>query len=196
MPQVPPNSFQPRDRAAWRDWLIRNHQSEAGVWLITFKKSAGKPTVSYDESVEEALCVGWIDSRPGKLDDERTMLWFSPRKPKSVWARTNKDRIRKLTAAGLMLPAGLSAVKIAKANGSWNALDEVEQLKVPEDLTLALADHPPAAKHFQAFPPGVRKGILQWIAQAKTAVTRAKRIHETATKAAKNERANQWQSKS
>lgn len=195
MPNPPENSVQPSHRDEWRAWLERNHDRSDGVWLVSYKKAAGKPTVTYPEAVEEALCFGWIDSKPGKLDDERTMLWYSPRKPGSGWARTNKERIERLMAEGRMTPAGLAKIEAAKADGSWTRLDSSEAMEVPADLEAALASYPDAARHFHAFPPGVRKAILQWISLAKKPETRAARIDETARLANENIRANQWRPK-
>jgi uncharacterized protein YdeI (YjbR/CyaY-like superfamily) len=186
---------EPASRAQWRSWLAAYHAQATGVWLVTWKKGTDHPTVSYDDAVEEALCFGWVDSKPGKVDAQRTRLLFTPRKPKSVWAATNKARVQKLVAAGRMTPAGQAAIDIAKANGAWDALNEVDALTMPDDLVRALKAQTNAAQHFDAFPPGVRKAILQWIASAKTEPTRAKRVLETATLAARNERANQWRPK-
>jgi len=107
--------------------------------------------VEYEVALEEALCFGWIDSQGKRLDAERTLLWFAPRQPGSAWARSNKERVARLLAAGLMAPAGLAKVEAAKANGSWYVLDSVEALEVPADLAEALAASPPAAQHFAAF---------------------------------------------
>jgi uncharacterized protein YdeI (YjbR/CyaY-like superfamily) len=192
MPNPPENSVQPSHRDEWRAWLERNHDRSDGVWLVSYRKAAGKPTVTYPEAVEEALCFGWIDSKPGKLDDERTMLWYSPRKPGSGWARTNKERIERLVAQGRMTPAGLAKIDAARADGSWTLLDSSEAMEVPADLEAALAAYPDAARHFGAFPPGVGKAILQWISLAKKPGTRAARIDETARLANENVRANQW----
>lgn len=181
----------PADRDAWRAWLERNHDRSDGVWLVGYKKSSGKSAVPYAEAVEEALCFGWIDGRAGTVDDERTMLWYSPRKPGSGWARTNKERIERLVAEGRMTPAGLARIEAAKADGSWTLLDSSEALEVPADLAAALAAYPEAARHFGAFPPGVRKNILQWISLARKPETRAARIAETARLANDNVRANQ-----
>lgn len=191
----PPNAIQPNDRAEWRAWLAENHTRDEGVWLITFKKSANKPRIDYEASVEEALCFGWVDSRPGKLDDERTMLYFAPRKPRSGWARPNKERVARLIAAGLMHPAGLAKVEAAQRDGSWTALDAVEALELPGDLAAALDARPGARANWDAFPRSVKRGILEWVAGARTAPTRAKRVDETARLAAENRRANQWQPK-
>jgi uncharacterized protein YdeI (YjbR/CyaY-like superfamily) len=183
---------QPGSVAEWRDWLAANHTRATGVWLVTWRAGSGGPKIGYEESVEQALCFGWVDSLGRTLDAERTMLWFAPRKARSGWARTNKQRIERLTAAGLMAPAGLAVVEAAKADGSWTLLDGVEDLIVPDDLAAAFAAAPPAREHWEAFPRSVRRGILEWIVQARRPETRARRVAETAEKASRNERANQW----
>ncbi len=188
----PPDSVHPLTWAEWRAWLAANHARPNGVWLVTFKKATGKPRIDYEEAVEEALCFGWVDSKPGKLDAERSRLWFAPRKSGSGWSRPNKDRVARMTAAGRMAPAGIAKVEAAKRDGTWDLLNDVEALDVPPDLAAALAANPPAAEHFAAFPRSVRRGILEWILQAKRPETRAKRVAETARLAATNERANQW----
>ena len=192
MAKTPPNSVHPKTRAEWRTWLEQHHTQEEGVWLISFKKATGKPRFEYDEAVEEALCFGWIDSKGNKLDDERSMVWFVPRKARTGWSKLNKTRIEKLMAEGLMSPAGLAKVEAAKRDGSWNALDGVEALEIPPDLEKAFAADKTARGYFEAFPRSVKRAILEWIASAKKPETRAKRIEETVTQAAKNIRANQW----
>ncbi len=189
---LPENSFFAESRAQWRTWLEENHALSTGVWLVFYKKSAQKPTLTYDEQVEEALCFGWVDSRPQKLDDERTMLYFSPRKPKSGWARTNKERIEKLLAASLVMPAGLQKIEAARADGSWGKLDAVENLEIPSDLGVELQKYSEALKNFEAFPRSAKRGILEWIVQAKKPETRKARIEETARLAQENIWANQW----
>jgi uncharacterized protein YdeI (YjbR/CyaY-like superfamily) len=185
----------PDTRAAWRKWLASNHDSSKGVWLVSWRKRSGKDGPSYEDAVEEALCFGWVDSTARKLDDDRTMLWFSPRKPGSGWARPNKERVERLTAASLMTPAGQRVIDAARADGSWSRLDDVENLVVPDDLAAALDSRPPARQNWDAFPRSVRRSILQWIVVAKRDTTRAGRIEETARLAQVNERANQWQPK-
>ncbi|GAB4441336.1 MAG: YdeI/OmpD-associated family protein [Chloroflexi bacterium OHK40] len=192
MVEAPENSIHPLTRDEWRAWLEAHHTRNAGVWLITFKQATGKPRVSYDEAVEEALCFGWVDSKPKKLDDERSMLWFAPRNAGTGWSRPNKERVERMLAAGQMAPAGIAKVEAARADGSWALLDTVENLEVPPDLAAALAAYPNAAANFAAFPRSARRGILEWIIQAKTAATRAKRVQETARLAEENRRANQW----
>ena len=188
----PENSVHPMTRDAWRAWLQENHMQDEGVWFIRYKKAAGKPYVDYDASVEEALCFGWIDSLPRKLDEERTMLYFAPRKDGSNWSGPNKERVEKMIAAGKMTDVGMAKVEAAKADGSWDALNEVEALIAPDDLEAAFDTYPNSRENFEAFPPSVRRGILEWILNAKRPATRAKRIDETARLAADNIRANQW----
>lgn len=192
MLKAPTNSIHPKSRAEWRAWLSRNHTRTEGIWVISFKKASGKPRLEYDQAVEEALCFGWVDSKPNKLDKERAMLWFAPRKVGTGWSRLNKSRVEKLVALGLMTPAGLSKINGAKKDGSWNALDRVEALEIPPDLQKAFASNKVAQKNFEAFPRSVKRAILEWIAAAKRPETRAKRIAETVMSAAKNIRANQW----
>ena len=192
MTKTPPNSVHPKTRAEWRMWLSKNYMQAEGIWLITFKKASGKPRIEYDDAVEEALCFGWVDSKPNKLDDERAMLWFAPRKAGTGWSKLNKSRAEKLIASELMTPAGLSRIEAAKQDGSWNALDSIEALEIPPDLEKALADDKVAQEYFNAFPRSVKRAILEWIASAKKPETRAKRIDETVASAAKNIRANQW----
>ncbi|MDQ3250461.1 MAG: YdeI/OmpD-associated family protein, partial [Chloroflexota bacterium] len=186
------NSTHPKTRAEWRTWLEQHHTQTEGVWLISYKKATGKPRFDYDDAVEEALCFGWIDSKANKLDDERSMLWFTARKARTGWSKPNKARIEKMIGAGQMAPAGLAKIDAAKADGSWTALDAIEALEVPPDLEVALTANSTAKSYFDAFPRSVKRGILEWIINAKKAETRAKRIEETVQLAAENKRANQW----
>lgn len=173
-----------------RRWLSENHASAGSVWLVTWKKASGGPYVSYDDVVEELLCFGWVDSLPQKLDEDRTMRRISPRYPKSNWSKVNKERIRRLTKAGRMKPAGLTAVDEAKRNGAWDFLNDVEQLQIPPDLASEFEKHDGSQRHFERFPPSSQRAILEWIKNAKAPETRIRRIVETATKAAKNLKAN------
>lgn len=188
-----PDSFaqaHPLTRAAWREWLTQHHASSPGVWLIYFKKASGQPRVGYDEAVEEALCFGWIDSLPRKLDADRTMLLFTPRKPRSGWSKVNKARLLHLEQAGLLMPAGRAAIARAQANGAWESLDAAEAGQVPADLAAALQQNPAAAASFARFSPSSRKMILTWLLGAKRSETRAKRLSETVRLAALGLRAN------
>jgi uncharacterized protein YdeI (YjbR/CyaY-like superfamily) len=179
----------PFDRAGWRDWLIANHAASSGVYLVSWRRPTGRTSVPYEEAVEEALCVGWVDSTGRVIDDERSIQWFAPRRPRSAWARSNKERVERLTAAGLMLPAGLAAIEEAKRNGMWTLLDDVENLIVPDDLAAALDAAPQARTNWDAFSRSARRAMLEWVAQARRPETRAKRIAAIADAAARNERA-------
>lgn len=179
-------------REDWRAWLAEHHASSDGVWFVSWKQATGRPAVGYEAAVEEALCFGWIDSLARTLDEERSMLLFTPRKRGSGWSRSNKDRVARLEAAGLIEPAGADVIEAARADGSWSALDDAENLVVPEDLAAAFAARPGVAEHWDAFPRSVKRGILQWIADAKRPETRARRIEETAAEAAEGRRPKQW----
>lgn len=179
-------------RGQWRAWLQEHHLSAPAVWLVSWKKHTGRPAVSYDDAVSEALAFGWVDSRPAKLDDDRTMLYFTPRRPGSAWSRPNKLRVEELDRAGAMSEHGREVVAAALADGSWSRLDDVEDLVVPADLAAAFDRHPGAAEQWQAFPRSVKRGILEWIVQARTAGTRDRRTEQTAALASRGERAGQW----
>ena len=184
--------IQAETRAQWRDWLARNHATSPGIWLVTWKKTSGRPHLAYDDIVEEALAFGWVDSQPKTIDGQRSARLLTPRKPGSNWSRLNKERVERLTAAGLMRSAGLAAVAAAQANGRWNALDETETLAEPADLAAALHADPAARGYWDAFPRSARRAILEWIGNARTEATRQARIERTVSDAAQGIRANQW----
>jgi uncharacterized protein YdeI (YjbR/CyaY-like superfamily) len=160
--------------AEWRRWLRDNHAKTRGVWLVAFKAATGKARLSYEDSIPDALCYGWIDSLNKPLDDERTALLFTPRKAGSGWSRTNKVRIARLLKEGRMEAAGLAKIAAAKRDGSWTLLDSVEALEVPEDLRKALGVA--GIRKFEALTPGRRKEHLRALVTAKRPETRAKRI--------------------
>jgi uncharacterized protein YdeI (YjbR/CyaY-like superfamily) len=162
------------------------------VLLIRFKQASGEPHVPYADVVEEALCFGWVDSTPRKVDGLRSALTVTPRKPGSAWSAANRERVERLTAAGLMAPAGLAAVEVGQANGGWEALRDVEALAEPGDLRAALDAMPAARDHWDAFPPSTKRAILDWIRQAKQPATRERRVRQTVDEAAVGRRANQW----
>lgn len=151
----------------WRQWLIENATTSQGVWLVTYKKAAAQNSVTYDEVVEQALCFGWIDSKPKKVDDQRSALLITPRKPKSVWSKVNKERIDKLRANGTMTPLGEAAIAVAVANGSWTSIDNVEAMEMPEALRLVLAANPAAEAYFTQLSKSFQKAAFQTIATLK-----------------------------
>jgi len=164
----------PKTAAEWRRWLRNNHQKAQGVWLVAYKAATGKSRLTYDESIPDALSYGWIDSLNKPLDDERTALLFTPRKPGSGWSRTNKVRISRLLKEGRMEAAGRAKIAAAKRDGSWTLLDSVEALEVPDDLRKALGAA--GMRKFQALTPGRRKEHLRALVTARKAETRAKRV--------------------
>ncbi len=168
--------IEPLTRAAWREWLAANHATSRGVWVIHTRKSGGEGLLGYAEAVEEALCFGWIDSRPGKVDETRTRIVFTPRKPGSGWSAVNKERIERMQAAGLMMPAGQARIDAAIADGSWVTLDAAEALSEPADLRAALDADSAARTGFDTFPKSTRKFLLTWLGSAKRPETRAARL--------------------
>lgn len=180
--------LEPRTLEEWSAWLREHHARPGGVWLVN-RRRAAEQTITYEQSVLEALRWGWVDSTARPLDDERSMLWFSPRRRGSVWTRTNKERVSRLEAAGLMEPAGAAAVAAAQASGMWTLMDAVEDRVVPDELAEAFDRHPGARDHWDSWSPSAQKMILAWIALAKRPETRATRIETTAAKAARGEKA-------
>lgn len=179
-----------KTREEWREWLMNNHQSEKSVWLIIYRKESGTPSVYYPEAVDEALCFGWIDSKPNKRDSNSYYQFFAKRNPKSNWSKVNKEKVAKLTEQGLMERAGLEMIEIAHQNGTWTALDEVENITVPEDLQELFSKNKTAFDNWERFSRSSKRGILEWILNAKKAETRQKRIAETVSLAEKNIKAN------
>ncbi|EBA12470.1 YdeI/OmpD-associated family protein [Roseobacter sp. CCS2] len=178
--------------AALRDWLVENHNTSGGVWVVAFKKVDPARYLPLSEVVDEALCFGWVDSLPRAKDDLRTMLYLSPRKAGSNWSRVNKDKVTRLIAEGRMAPAGQAAIDRAKADGSWTALDDVENLVIPADLQAAFDKVPGAQDHWDAFPRSVKRGALEILLNAKRATTRAAKIDTIVTESAANIRPFQW----
>lgn len=180
----------------WQGWLEERAATSKGVWLVGWKSHTGRPRIPYEDAVLEALAVGWIDSQAATLDEDRSMQWFSPRRPTSGWSRPNKARVARLESEGRMRPAGRRMVELAKQSGTWTKLDLIEDLVVPEDLAAAFDAHPGSAEQWESFPRSARRAILEWVANAKRPQTRARRVQETAEKASHGERANQWRPKS
>ncbi|MGV3589610.1 MAG: YdeI/OmpD-associated family protein [Adhaeribacter sp.] len=185
-------SICPANQQEWRSWLEENHRSKQAVWLIYYKKKSGNFTISWSEAVDEALCFGWIDSKAKPLDAERFMQFFSKRKPNSVWSKINKEKIKRLIDEGLITPAGYESIRIAKKNGSWTILDEVEELIIPPDLEKAFQIYAGAKDYFLSLSKSVRKSMLQWLVLAKRPETRQKRIDEIAAMAAQKLKPKQF----
>jgi len=186
----------PRSRREWRAWLKKHHKTARGVWLVYAKKHTGLPSLLWQHGVEEALCFGWIDSLRRPVDDTYFKQLYTPRKPRSNWSAINKASAERLIAEGLMTAAGVTAIEVAKANGSWNVIDHVESFVVPADFKKALARNQAARAGFEALSPFVRKQFLYRLNSAKRPETRARRIAELIDAAATRRRNQVRSSKS
>lgn len=162
----------------WRTWLHENHDKSTGVYLILYKVESNIPSMRWEEAVKVALCFGWIDSTVKSLGDGKRQQYFCPRKPKSVWSTLNKRYIDELLSEKLMHQSGLKSIEIAKENGSWSSLDNVENLIIPKDLQIEFDKNPVAYSNYQNFARSYRKGYLYWLFSAKREATRLKRITE------------------
>ena len=181
-------TFYPVSQMEWRQWLQENHESKQSIWLVCYKVKTGIPTISWSNAVDEALCFGWIDSVRKTIDEERFIQFFSKRKPSSTWSKINKLKVEKLIADGLMLPAGLKCIEIAKENGSWNILDTVDELLIPDDLEVEFEKYIGSKVYFESLSKSIRKMMLYWIISAKRPETRQKRIEEIAEHAEKGKK--------
>lgn len=185
--------FYPKSKAAWRKWLEKHHLTKESVWLVFFSKASGKASLTWSEAVDEALCFGWIDSKKVKIDEITAHQYFSKRKPKGTWSKINKDKVEKFIELGLMSDFGMEMIELAKQNGSWSLLDEVEQLIVPEDLQTALNKLPNASDYFHnTVSKSVKKAILTWLVLAKQEETRQKRIDEIALLSSQGKKPKQF----
>jgi uncharacterized protein YdeI (YjbR/CyaY-like superfamily) len=173
-----------RARADLRLWLAENHATHGSIWLATYKRQH-PDYLAYEPVVEELLCWGWIDSVTRALDANRSMILISRRNPKSAWSAINKAHVERARAAGLMTPAGEALVTIAKANGMWSFLDDVERLECPPDLAAALETTGTTA-FWQTLPRSVKRGTLEWLKTAKSPQTRQKRIDDITGSAKEN----------
>lgn len=167
-----------KQHSEWRNWLLENHNNYAGVYLIFYKVACKEESMRWEEAVKVALCFGWIDSTVKSLGNGKRQQHFTPRKPKSVWSALNKRYIKELVANNLMHESGLNAIKIAKENGSWTALDDVENLVIPTELQIAFDKNLTAFTNYQSFSKSYKKSYLYWLNQAKRAATKEKRIKE------------------
>lgn len=180
----------PESREAWREWLTQHHASVDGVWLARWTRATGGVPLSYEAIVEEALCFGWIDGLLNTLPDGRHAHLLTPRRPGSGWARSNKERVERLVAAGLMAKPGLAAIRAAKADGSWSMQDAAEALIEPAELAVALDANPAARRQWNAFPRSPRRALIWWVMSAKRPETKARRVARVVNEAAEGRRAN------
>ena len=185
----PPNAIHFENRRAWRRWLEENHDKASEIWVIYYKKHTKKPTVQYDEAVEEAICFGWIDSTVRTIDDERYMQKYTPRNKTSLWSELNKKRARKMIKTSRMTDAGRIKIEEAKKNGRWDKANSASrQHEMPPELEEALKANKTAWENFNNFAPSYRNIYAGWVASAKRQETREKRIKEVVKRSARNEK--------
>jgi len=182
----------PSDKKDWRKWLELNHYKKDAVWLIFYKKKSPNHNLNWGESVDEALCFGWIDSTKRTIDHEKYKQYFSKRKAKSNWSKINKDKVKTLIDQGLMEEEGYKSIEIAKENGSWIILDGVEALIIPEELKEEFGNHKGSKEFFSSLSKSVKKILLYWVVSAKRKETRQKRILEIAENASNNLKPKQF----
>jgi uncharacterized protein YdeI (YjbR/CyaY-like superfamily) len=163
----------------WEAWLHKHHAASPGLWLRLAKTASGTRSVSYAEAVEGALCHGWIDGQKNSLDDTSWLQKFTPRGPRSLWAKLNRKRAERLIAEGRMTPAGLAAVEAARRDGRWKAAyDSPKTSAVPDDFQAALARNAKARAFFATIDGRNRYAKLWRIQTAKKAETRERRIQD------------------
>ncbi|QHT71816.1 hypothetical protein GXP67_36710 [Rhodocytophaga rosea] len=186
--------FYPSSHTAWLDaWLETNHASSQAVWLVYYNKRSAKKSITWSQAVDVALCFGWIDSKKIKIDQETSQQFFSKRKPNSTWSKINKGKVGQLIERGLMSEAGYKSIEIAKLNGSWTILDEVEDLVIPKDLDAKFKAKPNSKDFFLSLSKSVRKSILQWLKFAKREETREKRVTQIVELAFQKQKPNHLQ---
>jgi uncharacterized protein YdeI (YjbR/CyaY-like superfamily) len=177
-------TFCARSCAQWRAWLAKHHDIEAEVWLVFYKPHTGRPTVAYEDAVDEALCFGWIDSLIKRLDDDRYARKFTPRRAGSKWSALNRSRYARLEAAGRIQPAGLErppGERTSEAPGAAVA-------KTPRYIEEALRRSPMAWSHFQGRAPSLRRQYVGWVDSAKRPETRMRRLQELVRVLAKGQK--------
>jgi len=167
------------NRNEWRAWLRKNHGVKRKIWLIYYKRHTGKTRISYDDTVEEALCFGWIDSIVQRIDDEKFARKFTPRKSKSKWSEVNKKRARKMIKEGRMTEAGLAKIREAKSSGEWfKAPPDREELVIPSYIEEALAANEKARHYFYSLANTYKRHFIGWITSAKMDKTQRRRLEE------------------
>lgn len=184
--------FYPESLAVWREWLEKNHISKTAVWLVFHTRSSGKFSLTWSDAVDIALCFGWIDSKKIKIDEGSSHQFFSKRKVRSTWSKINKEKVQRLIDGELMTAAGYKSIEVAKQNGSWTLLDEVEELIIPDDLEKTFEMQPGSKDYFLNLSKTTRKMMLHWVVMAKKPETRQKRINEIAEHAAQGKKPKQF----
>jgi uncharacterized protein YdeI (YjbR/CyaY-like superfamily) len=179
-------TFHAPDQAAWRNWLAKNAASANEIWLIYYKAGTGKSGISYNDSLEEALCFGWVDSIIQKIDEEKYARKFTPRKAGSKWSELNKHLVAKLVQQGRMTAAGLATIDFPLSEAPA-ARPKRPKLPLPDWLKAGLMTSPGAWENFQHLAPSHQRNYIGWISDAKKEETRQRRIQEAIARLEKNE---------
>ena len=193
MKNEPTESYCPKDASEWRNWLQKHHASSTSVWLIFIKVSAPNTNLTWSEAVDEALCFGWIDGVKYPIDDQQYKQRFSPRREGSNWSKINKDKVDRLIKENRMTESGLAVIEKAKLDGSWNILDAVESLIIPEELEKVFSENPEARTFYEAQSKSIKKGMLYWVTSAKRPETKEKRIRAIIDSANEGKRPKHFQ---
>lgn len=183
--------FYAYDQNEWQQWLEKNHQTQKSVWLIIYKVTSDVKSIKFGEALDTAICYGWIDSKKHKRDEHSYYSYYSPRSPKSNWSRINKQKISKLEAEGRLTDAAYEMIALAKSTSTWTALNDVENLVIPDDLKEVFNQYDHSIKNWEQFPRNIKRSHLEWILNAKRPATRKKRINLIASMAEENKKANQ-----
>ena len=170
-------TFVARTADQWRKWLDEHHASESEVWLVFYKRHTGVATVDYKDALDEALCVGWVDSLVKRLDDRRYALKFTPRRADSRWSEANRKRYAELKARGRLRPAGIKLPPTDRGYGPRPPRLSMPA-KLPPYIQTALRNHPKAWRQFEALTPSQRRRYFAWIESAKREETRLRRLKE------------------
>src|SRR5262245_35395811 len=180
----------------WTDWLAKQHDKSAGVWLKLAKKNTGIASITYEEALDVALCYGWIDGQKGSFDEQYWLQKFTPRGPKSIWSKINTEKVEKLIKSGDMMPAGLKAIEAAKRDGRWDAAYASQKnISVPPDFQVALDKNKKAKDFFATLKSSERYSFLFRIQTAKMAETRVKRIQQFVEMLERNEKFHEFLAK-
>ena len=161
----------------WREWLDEHHESESEIWLIFHKVHTGVVSIAYHDALDEALCVGWVDSLVRRLDNRRYALKFTPRREDSRWSASNRKRYAALKASGRLMPAGISRAPTDRSYGPLPPRFKMPS-KLPSYIQTALSKRPAALRYFEALPPSHRRRYVGWIESGKREETRARRLKE------------------
>lgn len=184
------------NKKKWTDWLAKQHDKSAGVWLQIAKRDSGIATVTYDDALESALCYGWIDGQKKGFDEKYWLQKFTPRGPKSIWSKINAEKVERLIKSGEMMPAGLKAIEAAKKDGRWDvAYASQKNISIPEDFQAALDKNQKAKAFFETLRSAERYSFLFRIQTAKKAETRAKRIQQFVEMLERNEKFHEFLAK-